>query len=49
MKSVVKLFSAHNNQVQLDPPIRQGQTRYPFLVMLFGRDEEMQAALAMDE
>jgi structure-specific recognition protein 1 len=35
--------------VGLDPPIRQGQTRYPFLVMLFSRDEEVDVELNMDE
>jgi len=29
----------------LDPPLRQGQTRYPFLVMQFKRDEEVQLDL----
>lgn len=27
--------------IGLDPPIRQGQTRYPFLVMQFKKDEEV--------
>lgn len=36
-------------QVQLDPPIRQGQTRYPFLVMQFAKDEEIDAELNLDE
>jgi structure-specific recognition protein 1 len=27
--------------IGLDPPLRQGQTRYPFLVMQFKRDEEV--------
>ncbi|KAI8454833.1 hypothetical protein BY996DRAFT_4581462 [Phakopsora pachyrhizi] len=35
--------------VQIDPPIRQGQTRYPFLVMQFAKDEEMDAELNLDE
>lgn len=38
-----------NFVVQLEPPIRQGQTRYPFLVMQFARDEEMDAELNLDE
>ncbi|KAG0141267.1 hypothetical protein CROQUDRAFT_664094 [Cronartium quercuum f. sp. fusiforme G11] len=38
-----------NFVVQLDPPIRQGQTRYPFLVMQFAKDEEMDAELNLDE
>lgn len=35
--------------VGLDPPIRQGQTRYPYLVLQFPREEEMDAELNMDE
>ncbi|KAI9622683.1 hypothetical protein H4Q26_014964 [Puccinia striiformis f. sp. tritici PST-130] len=35
--------------VQLDPPIRQGQTRYPFLVMQFAKDEEIDAEMNLDE
>ncbi|CAG7852198.1 FACT complex subunit pob3 AltName: Full=Facilitates chromatin transcription complex subunit pob3 [Serendipita indica DSM 11827] len=35
--------------VNLDPPIRQGQTRYPFLVLVFNRDEQMAAELNIDE
>ena len=27
--------------IGLDPPLRQGQTRYPFLVMQFKREEEI--------
>lgn len=38
-----------NFVVQLDPPIRQGQTRYPFLVMQFAKDEELDAELNLDE
>ncbi|MBW0486267.1 hypothetical protein O181_025982 [Austropuccinia psidii MF-1] len=38
-----------NFVVQLDPPIRQGQTRYPFLVMQFAKDEDMDAELNLDE
>ncbi|KAF2000677.1 SSrecog-domain-containing protein [Amniculicola lignicola CBS 123094] len=33
----------------LDPPLRQGQTRYPFLVMQFKRDEEVNLDLNMKE
>ncbi|KAL1796261.1 hypothetical protein ACET3X_004801 [Alternaria dauci] len=33
--------------VGLDPPLRQGQTRYPFLVMQFKRDEEVNLDLNM--
>lgn len=35
--------------IGLDPPIRQGQTRYPFLVMQFAKDEEVDAELNIDE
>ena len=35
--------------VVLDPPIRQGQTSYPFLVFQFPRDEELQLDLSLDE
>ena len=33
--------------IGLDPPLRQGQTRYPFLVMQFKRDEEVNIELNM--
>ncbi|GAA5930092.1 uncharacterized protein JCM15063_004715 [Sporobolomyces koalae] len=35
--------------VNIDPPIRQGQTRYPYLVMQFARDEMMELDLNLDE
>lgn len=35
--------------IGLDPPLRQGQTRYPFLVLQFVKDEEMDAELNLDE
>ncbi|OZJ01642.1 hypothetical protein BZG36_05293 [Bifiguratus adelaidae] len=35
--------------IGLDPPLRQGQTKYPFLVFQFLRDEEIDAELNMDE
>ncbi|CDR98932.1 hypothetical protein [Sporisorium scitamineum] len=35
--------------IGLDPPIRQGQTRYPYLVLQFPREEEMDAELNLDE
>lgn len=35
--------------VGLDPPLRQGQTRYPFLVMQFKKDEEVTIDLNMTE
>lgn len=33
----------------MDPPIRQGQTRYPFLILQFERDEEMTCRLNLTE
>lgn len=40
----------HNLVVlQIDPPLRQGQTRYPFLVMQFVRDEETELDLNVDD
>jgi structure-specific recognition protein 1 len=39
----------HSFVIQLDPPLRQGQTRYPFLVFQFDRDEEVDAEIMMDE
>jgi len=33
----------------LDIPIRQGQTRYQYLVMQFSREEEITAELNMSE
>lgn len=54
--SVTRLFllpKADEIHVQLviglDPPIRQGQTRYPYLVMQFTKDEEMDAELNLSE
>lgn len=35
--------------IGLDPPLRQGQTRYPFIVMQFKRDEEVNIELNMTE
>lgn len=35
--------------VNIDPPIRQGQTRYPYLVMQFAKDEIMEIDLQLDE
>ncbi|KAK3812011.1 MAG: hypothetical protein J3Q66DRAFT_50714 [Benniella sp.] len=54
--SIIKLFllpkpdEAHVLFViGLDPPLRQGQTRYPFLVFLFVREEETDLTLNLDE
>lgn len=35
--------------LQIDPPLRQGQTRYPFLVLQFVRDEETELELNVSE
>ncbi|EIW73062.1 hypothetical protein TREMEDRAFT_14396, partial [Tremella mesenterica DSM 1558] len=35
--------------IGLDPPIRQGATRYPFLVLQWPKDEEVDAELAMTD
>ncbi|POY75542.1 hypothetical protein BMF94_1445 [Rhodotorula taiwanensis] len=35
--------------VNIDPPIRQGQTRYPYLVMQFAKDEIMELDLNLDD
>jgi structure-specific recognition protein 1 len=33
----------------INPPIRQGQTRYPFLVLEFEKDEQLELELALTE
>lgn len=35
--------------IALNPPIRQGQTRYPFLVFQFERDDEIELDLNLEE
>lgn len=35
--------------IGLDPPLRQGQTKYPFLVFQFVRDEEIDVDLNIDD
>ncbi|XP_050407825.1 FACT complex subunit SSRP1 [Patella vulgata] len=35
--------------VSLDPPIKQGQTRYHFLILLFNKEDEMTVELGMTE
>ncbi|KAG0173932.1 FACT complex subunit [Apophysomyces sp. BC1034] len=35
--------------IGLDPPLRQGQTKYPFLVFQFVRDDEIDVELNLDE
>lgn len=39
----------HLITVGLEPPLRQGQTRYPFLVMQFKTDEERTIDLNITE
>ncbi|KAL7751271.1 FACT complex subunit [Sorochytrium milnesiophthora] len=55
-ENVLKLFllpkpdDLHVNFVlALDPPLRQGQTSYPFLVIQFLRDDELAVDLKLDE
>ena len=36
-------------QINLDPPIRQGQTRYPYLVLQFPKEEELKCEIQLDE
>ncbi|ANB12685.1 FACT complex subunit POB3 [Sugiyamaella lignohabitans] len=55
-KNIQRLFllpkpdDTHNIIViQLDPPLRQGQTRYPFLVIQFLREEEIEVELNLEE
>ncbi|KAI8924854.1 hypothetical protein BC831DRAFT_292356 [Entophlyctis helioformis] len=33
--------------IGLDPPVRQGQTRYPYLVFQFGREDEIEIDLSL--
>jgi len=35
--------------VSLDPPIKQGQTRYHFLILLFQKEDEMSLELTLEE
>src|SRR5690606_23558902 len=35
--------------IGLDPPLRQGQTKYPFLVMQFKKEEDMEFELNITE
>ena len=35
--------------ISLDPPIKQGQTRYHFLILLFSKDEDFSLMLSMNE
>lgn len=36
-------------QISLDPPLRQGQTRYPYLVLEFSKEEEVDVELNLTE
>ncbi|KAG2733033.1 hypothetical protein G9P44_004023 [Scheffersomyces stipitis] len=55
-KQIERIFSlpkpddAHHLIIlQIDPPLRQGQTRYPFLVLQFAREEETEVELNLSE
>lgn len=43
------MFSSLLLQISLDPPIKQGQTRYHFLILLFSKDEDINLTLNMSE
>ncbi|XP_026855107.2 FACT complex subunit SSRP1a isoform X1 [Electrophorus electricus] len=54
--TVLRLFLLpHKDQrqmffvISLDPPIKQGQTRYHFLILLFSKDEDVSLTLNMSE
>ncbi|XP_067931729.1 FACT complex subunit SSRP1-like isoform X2 [Watersipora subatra] len=54
--TVIRLFLLHHKDgrqvffvVSVDPPIKQGQTRYHFLIILFNKDDEMNVELALTE
>ncbi|XP_063814622.1 FACT complex subunit SSRP1 isoform X1 [Pseudophryne corroboree] len=54
--TVLRLFLLpHKDQrqmffvISLDPPIKQGQTRYHFLILLFAKDEDITLTLNMSE
>ncbi|XP_002159252.2 FACT complex subunit SSRP1 isoform X1 [Hydra vulgaris] len=54
--AIVRLFLLpHQDQrfmffvISMDPPLRQGNTRYPFLILQFERDEEMSCELNLTE
>lgn len=55
-KQIERIFSLpkpddvhHLVVLQVDPPLRQGQTRYPFLVLQFLREEETELELNLDD
>ncbi|CAG8487824.1 9224_t:CDS:10 [Ambispora leptoticha] len=48
--SVIKLFLLPKlDDIGLDPPLRQGQTRYPFLVLQFVKDTKVDMELNIDK
>ncbi|KAJ3588357.1 hypothetical protein NHX12_011950 [Muraenolepis orangiensis] len=54
--TVLRLFLLpHKDQrqmffvISLDPPIKQGQTRYHFLILLFSKEEDLSLSLNMSE
>lgn len=55
-KQIERIFSLpkpdethHLLVLQIDPPLRQGQTRYPFLVLQFAREEETEVELNLSD
>lgn len=55
-KQIERIFSLpkpddvhHLVVLQIDPPLRQGQTRYPFLVLQFSREEETELVLNLSD
>uniref|UniRef100_A0A1B6EEE8 FACT complex subunit SSRP1 n=1 Tax=Clastoptera arizonana TaxID=38151 RepID=A0A1B6EEE8_9HEMI len=56
MSTVLRLFALPHKDgrqnffvISLDPPIKQGQTRYHYLVLLFGQDEDTSIELPFSE
>lgn len=43
------VFFVSPSQISLDPPIKQGQTRYHFLILLFSKEEDINLTLNMSE
>lgn len=55
-KQIERIFSLpkpddthHLIILQIDPPLRQGQTRYPFLVMQFNQEDELEVDLNLTD
>ncbi|GIY29909.1 FACT complex subunit SSRP1 [Caerostris darwini] len=42
-------FEESEEELSLDPPIKQGQTRYQFLILLFSKEEETTVDLSLSE